>query len=140
MPIRMKPEYETFNHLQTYAVNKVILFTIYSGCVAELPHIVGLKPRGELYFFQMPVTDAQEEKEQREFLSEMTASFGQNAPSYEDLAETDGMITLRATYHIGKGEQYDNAIMIDEVTPLDAEDYMTVNEDGDLVRASSLED
>jgi len=141
MPIHVKPDYETFNHLQVRAVNKIGMYCVAIGGLKELSiDDQEYMPQGDVYLYQELVEDDDYEKRMRDLYDKMLAEGAKDIPPYEELSEFDGLIILKAKYHLGKGEHSDRAILVDDVEPIAPEDQLTFDDDGNIVKASIFDE
>ena len=137
----MTTEYETFNDLQVRAVNKIGMYCIAVGAMKELAVGEGdFALEGELYLYQEFVDDDADYDSRMHALYDQIAAADKDIPPYEDLSDYDGLIALKAKYHLGKGAHNDKAIIIDEVIPLPIEDQLTFDDDGNIVKASIFDE
>lgn len=132
-----KPAYKTFNELQVRGVNRVAMYLIACGLMDDLsiPEGMEFDQEGEVYLFQEWFDDEAYERGIRKLYDDC-ASVDKNILSYDELCDFDGLIPLKAKYHLGKGKHIDYGIIIDEVIHIPPDDQLTFDDDGNICLAS----
>lgn len=137
MPIRIKPEFETFNDVQVLSVNMLALYFICSGYMETFPVKRGqYEQAGVVYLHQFSPETDEEEAKRKSLYDEAAAVENADLPPYEDLAEFDGLIPIKISYSLEVDEKGQTQMRFGEPEQLAIDDQLTYDDDGNIVRAT----
>ena len=141
MAIHFKCVEEENKEFQILHLNAVIMYLVSTGYIGEV-HVPAdaYDKEGEVYIHQMKPETQDDESKRKALYDEAVAVPESDMPPYEELVEFDGIIPLKAEYTMGVDDEGKSVMIFKEVTPLELDEQLAYDPEGNLILASELDE